>query len=404
MMLKDFVSLQRGFDLPESKRRLGEVPVVGSFGITGYHDTSRVRGPGVTIGRSGASMGVVNYAPMDYWPHNTALFVTDFHGNDQRFAYYFLSSIDFQRYNSGSAQPSLNRNYIYSLPIKVPSRAEQRSIASVLGSLDDKIDLNRRMNETFEEMARALFQSWFVDFDPVRAKMESRQPTGISAEIAALFPHRLENCEIGKAPEGWEVWRVDDVGEVICGKTPSTRVPEYYGDDIPFITIPDMHGKIFATTVRRKLSQAGAASQEKKMLPTGAICVSCIATPGLTVITSEKSHTNQQINTVVPNEPDETYFWYWVLRSLGDEIRAAGSGGSVVTNLSTGRFSKLRVLAPPADLRFYYHSLVGPLFERILANDRESSTLAAIRDALLPKLLSGEIRVGKAVAQVEEVL
>jgi len=173
-------------------------------------------------------------------------------------------------------------------------------------------------------------------------------------------------------------------------------VTDYYGDDIPFITIPDMHGKIFATAVQRKLSFAGAASQQNKMLPAGALCVSCIATPGLVVITIGKSQTNQQINTVVPSKPQETYFWFWTLRDLGDEIKAGGSGGSVLTNLSTGRFSELRVLTPPAGLRLTYHSLVAPLFDRILAGEREIATLAALRDTLLPKLISGELRVKDA--------
>jgi type I restriction enzyme S subunit len=164
-----------------------------------------------------------------------------------------------------------------------------------------------------------------------------------------------------------------------------------------------MHGKVFATTTQKMLSREGAASQQKKMLPPGAICVSCIATPGLVVITSEESQTNQQINTVVPNGKDENYFWFWTLRDLAYHIRAGGSGGSVLTNLSTGRFSELPVLAAPADLRSIYHLQVAPLFARILANEKESSTLATLRDALLPKLLSGELRTWFSDACTQEM-
>lgn len=137
--LGNFVSLQRGHDLTEPERKPGNVPVMGSAGMNGYHDTAKAKGPGVTVGRSGASFGQVNYCPVDYWPHNTALYVTNFHGNDTRFTYYFLKSIDFSRYNSGSAQASLNRNFIYPIPVRVPKPNEQRAIASVLGALDDKI-------------------------------------------------------------------------------------------------------------------------------------------------------------------------------------------------------------------------------------------------------------------------
>src|SRR3954469_23086686 len=137
--LGEFVRLQRGYDLPAIARREGSIPIMGSAGISDYHDQAGAKGPGVTIGRSGVgSMGFVCYSPVDYWPQNTALFVADFLGNDPRFAYYFLRTIDFRRYNSGSAQASLNRNNIFTIPIEVPDPNQQRAIASVLGLLDDK--------------------------------------------------------------------------------------------------------------------------------------------------------------------------------------------------------------------------------------------------------------------------
>ena len=199
------MTLQRGHDLPDAVRRPGNTPVLGSFGVTGWHDEARSAGPGVTVGRSGASFGVVSYSPVNYWPLNTALYVTDFHGNDQRFAYYFLKPFDFRAYNSGSAQPSLNRNFIHPIPVDIPSLPEQRAIAHILGTLDDKIELNRRMNQTLEEMARAISSRvWFVDFGPVRAKLEGREPY-LSPELWDLFPDRLMDSELGEIPKGWEV-------------------------------------------------------------------------------------------------------------------------------------------------------------------------------------------------------
>ena len=215
--LGDFVTLQRGHDLPDERRRFGRVPVLGSFGITGWHDTAKARGPGVTVGRSGASFGVVSYSSCDYWPLNTALYVIDFHGNDERFAYYLLRNFDFKSYNSGSAQPSLNRNFIHPVLVDVPSIVEQRAIARILGTLDDKIELNRRMSETLEAMARTLFKSWFVDFDPVRAKMEGRDP-GLPKEIADLFPSRMVESEIGEIPEGWVIQKLGDLLELAYGR------------------------------------------------------------------------------------------------------------------------------------------------------------------------------------------
>jgi type I restriction enzyme, S subunit len=134
MSLGEFVTFQRGHDPPEGLRQPGSVPILDSFGITGFHNESKTAGRGVTVGRSGASLGVVNYSPIDFWPLNTALYVIDFHGNDPRFAYYFLQQFDFKRYNSGSAQPSLNRNFIHPIRVVVPPLPEQRAIAHLLGT------------------------------------------------------------------------------------------------------------------------------------------------------------------------------------------------------------------------------------------------------------------------------
>jgi type I restriction enzyme S subunit len=325
---------------------------------------------------------------------------------DPRFLYYLVTNQAFTDYlvahEQGSAYPAINVDVLSQAEVMIPEYPEQRAIAHVLGTLDDKIELNRQMNETLEAMARALFKSWFVDFDPVHAKAEGRDP-GLPAGIAALFPNSFEDSELGEIPRGWEVRRVGDVGSIICGKTPSTQIAEYYGDDVPFITIPDMHGRVFATHTQKRLSHAGAASQQKKMLPPHAICVSCIATPGLVVITSAAAQTNQQINTVVPSDPNENYYWFWSLRDLGEEIRSGASSGSVVSNLSTGRFSDLHILSPGTQLRSWYHSLVAPLFSRILKNAKESDTLAILRDTLLPRFLSGDLRL-KNSRQQEEAL
>ena len=313
-----------------------------------------------------------------------------------RFLYQFVRSAIFQErvvaLTTGSAQPQLPIRDIRRIEFPLPPLTEQHAIAHILGTLDDKIELNRRRNQTLEAMARALFKDWFVDFGPVRAKMEGRE-SYLSADLWQLFPDRLD--DEGK-PEGWVQQSVGDIGAIICGKTPPTKNAEYYGDDVPFITIPEMHGNIFATDVKKRLSHHGAQSQQKKTLPPGSICVSCIATLGLVVITTEPSQTNQQINSVIPHQEDETYFWYWSLKNLGDEIKAGGSGGSVLGNLSTGRFSELRVNASSRPLRLAYNARVENLFSQILANELESQSLAQLRDTLLPKLISGELRINDA--------
>ena len=197
----EVVTLQRGFDLPTTERKPGNYPVIASTGAAGTHNEAVVRGPGVVIGRSG-SLGGGQFIKHDFWPLNTTLWVKNFKGNDPRFCYFLLKSLDLAQFNVGSGVPTLNRNHVHPLPVRLPPLREQRAVAHILGTLDDKIELNRRMNETLEAMARALFKSWFVDFDPVRAKMEGRN-TGLPQHLADLFPDRLVESELGEMPEGW---------------------------------------------------------------------------------------------------------------------------------------------------------------------------------------------------------
>src|SRR5690606_12218776 len=154
--LGEFIALQRGHDLPQRERRPGSVPVVGSGGITGWHDAAIAPGPGITIGRA-ANLGVPTFVERDFWPLNTTLHVTDFRGNDIRFTYYLLQTLDLTGFNSGSVQPMLNRNYIKNVPLRVPALSEQRAIASVLGALDDKIALNDRIATTARALGEALY-------------------------------------------------------------------------------------------------------------------------------------------------------------------------------------------------------------------------------------------------------
>ena len=183
--LGEFVRLQRGHDLTASEQRPGSVPVMGSAGPNGTHSEALANGPGVVIGRSGASIGRVHYSVTDFWPHNTCLYVTDFLGNSTKFAYYLLQTLNLAAFNSGSAQPSLNRNFIYSTPVRVPPRSEQDEIVGVLQALDDRITLLRDTSATLEAIAQALFKSWFVDFDPVRAKQQALAPAGMNEATAA---------------------------------------------------------------------------------------------------------------------------------------------------------------------------------------------------------------------------
>jgi type I restriction enzyme S subunit len=374
---------------------------MGSAGHNGFHEIALAKGPGIVIGRSGASFGQVHFSAHDYWPHNTALYVTDFLGNDPVYAFYFLKALDFSRYNSGSAQPSLNRNHIYPMQICVPPLDEQRAIARILGALDDKIELNRRMNETLEAMARALFKSWFVDFDPVRAKAEGHAPAGMDAATAALFPSRLVQSEQGEGPEGWKRGTISDLGRVITGGTPPTSSAESYGGHYPFVRVPDMHSRVWCSRTQLTLSRHGHETQATRLVPAMSVAVSCIATPGVVSLLKTPSHTNQQINTLVPDSDTSCFWAYFALGELRPEIVARASGGSVTPILSKSDFCRLALLIAPANVQKAFHQCISPLMVAMATNDDGSEALAATRDALLPRLLSGELRVPDAMRLIE---
>lgn len=296
-----------------------------------------------------------------------------------------------------TVQTTINLKDLRALPIPLPPEGERRTVAEFVGALDDRITLLRETNATLEAIAQALFKSWFVDFDPVHAKLEGRAPEGMDEATARLFPDSFEESALGLVPKGWWIGTVADIGEVVCGKTPPTSDSANYGDDIPFITIPDMHNLLAVTTTNRSLSNLGAATQRKKSLPVGSVCVSCIATAGLVVRVTTPSQTNQQINSVVPFAQWGQSFPLFTLRRIGDAVRAGGSGGSVFHNLSKSGFEQLKVLFPSEQLALSYGEVVEPVIEKIVANQKQAQTLATLRDTLLPRLISGALRLDSVV-------
>ena len=300
--------------------------------------------------------------------------------------------------------PQITFDSIAHFPVPVPSDSEQDKLVEFFDTLDDRITLLRETNATLEAIAQALFKSWFVDFDPVRAKMEGRTPEGMDEATAALFPDGFETSELGEVPRGWRVGQVADLGDVVCGKTPPTSAPENYGGDVPFITIPDMHDLLAVTTTARSLSKLGADSQPKKYLPPGAICVSCIATPGLVVRVTTTAQTNQQINSVIPHRKWGSSFPLFLLRRIGDAVRSGGSGGSVFHNLSKSGFEQLPVLLTEPELADRFNAVIDPLVEKIVANQLQAQTLSTLRDTLLPRLISGQLRLPEAQAATEAAL
>ena len=320
---------------------------------------------------------------------------------DTRYAFYALLSdkgqIDVLA--EGSVQRNLYVSQLSTFLMPLPELSEQRQIAQLLGALDDKIDLNRRTNETLESMAHSIFKDWFVDFGPTRAKVEGREPY-LAPELWDIFPEALNDED---KPVGWATISLKQLGKVVTGKTPSTKNPAFFGDDMPFQKIPDMRGRVYVLRTSTSLSEEGAKSQSQKTLPAGSVSVSCIATPGLVTLNHRDTQTNQQINTIIPSDRRQSHFVFWSCRRLAAAVMRGGSGGSVFRNMNKSSFENLQVVYPGKEVARTYSNTVAHIHDRMLLNEYESDSLAQTRDLLLPKLMSGEISLPEAEKAVEGV-
>jgi type I restriction enzyme S subunit len=392
--LGDFVSLQRGHDLTETERKSGNVPVIGSAGQNGFHDTALAKAPGIVIGRSGASFGQVHYCSTDFWPHNTGLYVTDFKGNDPRFAYYFLKSLDFDRYNSGSAQPSLNRNFIYPIRINVPELDAQKAIAKVLGDLDDKIASNQGLNQTLEAMARTLFSSWFVDFEPVKAKIEGRVPASFNESNGSQFPVSMQASDIGEIPHGWEIRSLDDIAQFLNGLA-LQKFPPGDGPTLPAIKIAQL----------RKGNTEGADRCSQTLPPQyvvndGDVLFSWSGTLEVDLWCGGPGALNQHLFKVTSLEFPKWFYYLWTLTHLSAFRLIAANKATTMGHIQRQHLTDAKVLVPSPQLLEAMTRIISPIIERIIANRIQSRALAALRDLLLPELLSGKVLAAAPVVHL----
>ncbi len=294
------------------------------------------------------------------------------------YIYWLLKTPMYVNYirscQSGTTVRMITKANIEDFRFKAPGRKERDRISSFFKSLDDKIEVNRRINNNLEQQAQALFKSWFVDFEPFKDS-------------------EFVESELGMIPKGWRVESLTSFGKIVCGKTPSKAESTYYGGNIPFIKIPDMHNNIFILHSEDCLSELGDKSQLVKRIPPYSILVSCIATVGLVGMNVRTCHTNQQINTIIPNYTNYRYYLYQKLVLLRDYLINLGRGGTATLNVNTRQFGNIKIVKPMDNVLTEYHQKVSCLFNKIEANSKESRRLATLRDTLLPKLMSGELNV-----------
>ncbi|WP_414589826.1 restriction endonuclease subunit S [Scytonema sp. PCC 10023] len=308
----------------------------------------------------------------------------------------------------GATMPSLNQEIISRIPLPIPPLPEQKAIAHILGTLDDKIELNREMNKTLEAMARAIFKSWFVDFDPVRSKMEGRQPVGMDAVTAELFPDEFEESALGMIPKGWLYQPAETIFNVGIGKTPPRKEPEWFSTschDIHWVSIRDMgESGTFISDTREYLVPEAVARFNIQIIPDHTVLLSFKLTIGRVALTDGEMTTNEAIAHFKLGSKLQLSSEYLYLYLKTFDYSQLGSTSSIAEAVNSKIIKAMPNLIPDRDLMEQFTNQVADIFTRIKGNQRESRTLSSIRDTLLPKLLSGEIRVKEAEKVVETVL
>jgi len=291
------------------------------------------------------------------------------------------------------------------LLVPIPEIAEQTRIAKVLQYLDDKIELNRQMNQTLEAIAQAIFKSWFVDFDPVWAKMEGRDYP-LDAETIALFPDHFEDSDLGPIPAGWRIRLIGEISNVVGGGTPSTKNPAYWEEGIHYFATPknlaSLRSSILLKT-DRKVTDAGLEMISSGLLPIGTVLLSSRAPVGYLALSGVELCINQGFIAMECEGPISNYFALnWAHSNM--RLIKANAGGTTFAEISKRNFRPLPVILPKRNLIGVFDGMAKHLYKQITVNERESGTLAELRDTLLPKFISGEIRVPEAGTTLEGII
>lgn len=299
---------------------------------------------------------------------------------DSEYLYYSLLSkhetLRKLAEGSGSTMPIINKSDFSNIEISLPPLSEQHRIANILSSFDNKIELLRKENNTLEDIAQSIFKEWFVKYNfPNKDGKPYRDNNG-----------KMIDSELGLIPEGWRVGKLGEFGKIVCGKTPPKNIPEYFNGKYPFIKIPDMQD-MFIVRSEDSLTELGARQLSGKLLPSGSICVSCIATIGKVSITTQDSFTNQQINTIIPKEGTLEYL-YFTLSNMKGYLEQIGNRGSTTFNINTNMFATLDILAPEYNILIIFNQICDKIFKKIASNNKVLLNLIQQKAISLHKLIN----------------
>jgi type I restriction enzyme, S subunit len=369
-LLGDVVNLKRGYDLPQSARSPGIIPVVSSSGITDHHAEAKVKGPGVVTGRYG-TLGQVFFVETDYWPLNTSLYVQDFKGNDPRFISYFLSTLSLGSQNAAGAVPGVNRNHLHALNVQVPPLSAQRRIAAILSAYDELIENSQRRITILESMARALYREWFVHF-----------------RFPGYKNHPRVASPLGEIPQGWETRPIKDVATVTYGFPFASQRFNTQGVGIPIVRIRDIPEGASQTFTDED-------ADPKYNIANGQILVGMDGDFHMCIWSAGQAVQNQRVARFDSNEEIGTLHLFFALEKPIREFNDA-IVGTTVAHLGDMHIKTIRIVWPPSALREMARLQLDPMCDEMITLKRQIRNLRQTRAVLLPRLLSGQIDVGDA--------
>lgn len=379
--LGDLIEFQRGYDLPKSEFVHGPYPVQSSNGILGYHNSYKVKGPGITIGRSG-TVGLPHFLEDNFYPHNTALFVKDFKGNDIGYIFYLLKYLKLGDMKSGSGVPTMNRNHLHPLMILATADIrEQNDIASVLSTLDKKIKLNNRINTELETLAKTLYDYWFVQFDFPDVNGKPYKTSGGKMVYNPTLKREI--------PEGWEVTSLVDVASFKNG----IACQKYFPKDGETGSFKVIKIREFSSGLDENSDTVTSDIPKDLIIQDGDVLFSWSATLDVKIWTGGVGALNQHIFKVDSKEYPKSFYYFKVLGYLEHFKMIAELRKTTMGHITRAHLEGSHVPLPLKDLIEQLDLSLKPLLDQIITLRKESQKLAELRDWLLPMLMNGQVTV-----------
>ena len=380
----DVLELQRGYDLPSSQMADGDVSVAGSNGIIGVHNIARGNTPCITVGRSG-SVGKVHFYEQPVWAHNTSLFVKDFKGNDPKYLFYFLRNLHLDEIfgKSSSVVPSLDRKVVHAMTIPFQDDIDkQKNIAHTLSLLDEKIALNRAINDNLEAMAKQLYDYWFVQFDFPNEEGKPYKSSGGKM----VWNEKLKR----EIPEGWYADNICRIADILSGGTPSKQVDSYWQNgNIPFFGPTDYTGAIFQLTTAEHITNEGLKHCASSLFEEGVVIITARGSIGKIVVVGTPMAMNQSCYAFSPRN-DEFEYLFFLTAQLIEHLKAKGSGSVFKSIITADIENSILSIADETTITLFT-STIRPLMNAIKENTKQIENLTKQRDELLPLLMNGQV-------------